>query len=97
MLEAVKLPRKYSKVLDELEEAGFDVRELLEGNYDPYDVFENSPTLVEMALDLIVDELASSVKNPSNYIDIYGRFGYTVTVWEFVNDFIEDLRKYFKP
>jgi hypothetical protein len=97
MLETVKpLPRKYSKILEELTDAGFNIGELLDGCYDPHEIFENSPTLVEMAIDTIVDELTHSIKNPSDYIDLYGRFGYTITVWEFVDDFLEDLRKYFK-
>jgi len=92
-----ELPYKYRIVLEELKEAGFDVTGLLEGYYDSYEIFESSKALREIAVEKIVDELVFyAINKPNDYIDSNGNFGYTIVVHEFVDDFLDRLRKYYK-
>ena len=92
-----ELPENYKKIVEELKSAGFDIDELLWGAYDPFDIFEESETLVKMAIERIKDELeTSAIKRPRDYIDARGEFGWSVQVQDFVDEFLEDLRLYYE-
>jgi hypothetical protein len=90
------LPKSYQDVLEELLEADFFLDDVLDGLCDPLELFENSPTLVGMAIDAIVDELNASIRRPTDYVDSHGDFGLKVSVYEFVSEFLIDLRKYYE-
>jgi hypothetical protein len=89
------LPKKYQKLIEELKEADFDLGDVLAGSYDQSDLFTSCPTFVELAVEKIVDKLSDAPKNPRDFIDSDGDFGYTINVQEFVNIIIEDLNTYF--
>ena len=92
-----ELPENYKKIVEELISAGFDIDELLWEAYDPFDIFEESETLVKMAIERIKDELETlAVKKPRDYIDGKGYFGWEIQVQDFVDDFLSDLSLYFK-
>jgi len=92
-----ELPENYKKIVEELENAGFDIDELLWGAYDHFDIFESSETLVKMAIERIKDELETqAIKRPRDYIDLNGEFGYSINVQNFVDEFLEDLRRYYE-
>jgi len=92
-----KLPYKYKDVIKELKESGLDINEVLEGCYDAYTIFESSKVLRKMAVERIISELDYyAIEKPQDYIDGYGRFGYTVDVVDFVDSFLDDLRKYYE-
>ncbi len=91
-----ELPLRYDVIVRELREAGFNINELLDGCYDSKELFESSKALRMLAIDKMVDELmVNAVNNPNDYIDGYGKFGYTISINEFVDDFLDNLRKYY--
>jgi len=90
-----ELPENYRRALEELRAAGFDLDEVLDGSYDPRELFIMSPTLVRMAVERISDELTLASARPQDYVKPDGEFGYTVNVWDFVARFLEDLRAFY--
>jgi len=91
-----KLPINYENVVEELKEVGFSISEVLEGMYDSRTLFENSKALREIAVNRIIDELVTeALDKPNGYTDGFGKFGYTIDINDFVDDFLDDLRKYY--
>ena len=87
-------PEDYRKVLEELQAAGFELDGVLDGVWDELSLFESSPTLVKLAVDMIVDELRKAPDRPRDYIRD-GRFGWEVEVWRFVRGFLRDARAFY--
>jgi hypothetical protein len=88
-------PEDYRRVLEELRAAGFDLDGVLDGEYDPHELFIRSPTLVKMAVERIRDELALALERPEDYVNPGLQFGYTISIWDFVVDFLDNLRRYY--
>jgi hypothetical protein len=68
---------------------------VLDGEYDPRELFIRSPTLVRMAVERISDELALALVRPQDYVGPDLSFGCTIPIRDFVEAFLEGLRAFY--
>jgi len=88
----------YKRIVEELYEKWgdiFSIKDLLNGNYDPHDIFEDSLTIQKIALKKLLDRVHSiRLKNIMSHLDIYWNLGASINVLDVVEDILDDMRRY---
>jgi len=91
------LPEDLKKILDEWESKGYRFKDIYEGLHDYIELFVNNSALVEYVINYMKAVLDYDVKeNPSDYIDIHGKLGIEVDVWDKVSEIVNRIARYLR-